>query len=199
MEGLFHFASFLYGIAGTLHPDGVDAHNRVDICADHKGRKILRKPRMALAHHIISDPHELVKGRTTPDKAVVTKEDVPAEQDIIGEGVGISDNAIVSDMRACHEVVVVAEYGIGGLVDAAMDRYILPQDVSLANEDTGTDRFIKSAKLRVGAENGTCAHEGAFADLRSGTDLGRTLDDTVITDSDALLDDRKGTYFYAGA
>ena len=53
---------------------------------------------MPLAHDVIADSHELMEGGTPADKTMISKKDVPAQKDVIGEGVGISHNAIVPDV-----------------------------------------------------------------------------------------------------
>lgn len=154
---------------------------------------------MSLAHHIITDPYELMKSGAASDEAVVAETNVSAEEDVIGEGVEIAHEGIVSDMGPGHEVIFVPENGFHFFVNAAMDRDVLTQNVALSDADAGPDRLIESAKLGVRPEDGARPHEGASADPGPRTDLRRALDHTIISDAGIGLDDCVGPDFYPDA
>src|SRR5437588_117612 len=82
---------------------------------------------------------------------IVADMDMTAEQTIVGDDYVVPDFAVVSDMRADHEKILVADFGYTVFGTAAMNRAMLANDIVVSDHDIGLAVGGEGKVLRRGA------------------------------------------------
>ena len=138
-------------------------------------------------HHKTTDAHILVKGGAAAEKRSVIDLNVTREQTIIRDHHVIADLAIVSDVRAYHQKIFVANFCDAAFGAATVNRAKLADNIFVADLDPGLSFRRKGKVLR------------RRADHRSVTDQVIDSDRNIAFDDDVRLNCRSFTDDYLAA
>src|SRR5262249_40838941 len=100
---------------------------------DAKWRNIAAGARQPAHHREPPDAGVLMHDAVAGDQRAIADLDPSGEQRVSRDDGGISDAAIVRDVRILHEEVVVADDGDLAALAAAMNRGALAKDVAIAD------------------------------------------------------------------
>ena len=135
LERIFNFLPVLRAESCTLQTDDVNSENGIAFCGDRERRQIFAKCGTPLNHHQPPYVHVLVKCRSSTEKCLIVYEHVSGQQTIVGNDHVVIDLAIVTNVNANHEKIVVADLRRAAFGTATMDRAILANHVLIADLD----------------------------------------------------------------
>src|SRR5918996_3883948 len=122
----------------------------------------------------------LMKDTTAAEKRPVIHADVTAEQTIVGNDHIASNCAIVTEMRADHQKIVVADFGRASVCASTMDRAVFANDILIANLDPRFSFWRERNVLRRRANNGAVPDEIVCADRRITFDHNMRLQNCLV-------------------
>src|SRR5690606_14455403 len=112
----------LRGVAVASQADQVEPDDQAAVAVDHDvGRNVLHDAGTAADHGQATHTAELVHGNGTGDKGPICDGDEAAEQRVVGQDDVGADRAIVCDVGANHEQVVIADGRHAGFVQSAVN------------------------------------------------------------------------------
>src|SRR5258707_10416629 len=108
-----------------------------------------------------------MKCRSTAEECCIVHTHVPGQQTIVRDDDVVSNQAIVTDMRACHQEVLIADFGGAPLRAAAMDGTVFTNHVVVSDLDLRFSVRRERKILRRGANNAALSEEISKADLEN--------------------------------
>lgn len=119
--------------------------------------------------------------------------DIAGQKRVVDEGDVIADGAVVGEVNASHEVVVVAEGGRCSGAGAAVNGDVFADGIAGADPDVADDAGLEGGVL------GFCADDCSITDFIVGTDRGVSgyngmgLNLAAVPDLNVLIDNDAGT------
>jgi hypothetical protein len=140
-----------------------------------------------------------MKHTTAAEECPVIHANVTAEQTIVGDDHAVSDHAIVTKMRTCHQKIFVADFCRASVRAPAMNRAVFANDILIANLNPRFSFRRERNVLRRRANNGAVSDEitGPDSDFSLNHDM--CLHDRIVADHHFWSDRRKWTDFDIGA
>jgi hypothetical protein len=133
-----------------------------------------------------ADPAELVHGYSAADEGLIADMDVSSEHAAIGEDDVRSDYAVMGDVASRHQETLGADEGVFSGFGRSMNRHVLTDDRSVADERSGSSVYVEGKVLRIAADD--CE----VVDLDTNSELGAGLDDGMGRDAAAWPEHRAG-------
>jgi hypothetical protein len=127
-----------------------------------------------------------------------SKRDVTGQQDAVSHHHAVADVAIVGDVRAGHEEIVVADRRFALVVQAAVDADVLANDVAVADDQPGRGA-VEAEVLRWETDGGAGINLILDAHDRGPLDVDHRPDLAAVANGDAGLDDGIGADLNVGA
>lgn len=165
----------------SLEPDVVDTNEFCAVARDHRKRRgIERQLRIRRGHHAFTHPGKLMHPCISAENGIVTDAHMTGEPGKTGNHTMRTNLAIVTNVGAIHDQVVIAHRRTATASRRAdMHRHVLSDDVVAANLQTCglvTRRLIlgRTSETREGMNLAACTHPSS------------TRNDRVRPDHDAV-------------
>jgi hypothetical protein len=126
----------LSGASVSLQADPVEAMNLCSVTLSHEVRRnVLTHHSSGTDHRHIAESHELVDpGEPTNDDAI-TDDHVPGQRRTVGEYAPITNQGVVTDVRVCHEQILIADPGYHPAATRSwLKSHALPDDVAITDD-----------------------------------------------------------------
>lgn len=176
------------GNSRTPHPDHIDSANMVDVLLDDERWNVLGRGRHAAEQNQAPDAAVLVYGAVPGKKNAVFQQAMAAQKGTIGQDTLVANDAIMGNMAAGHEEIVVTNPGFKPFIGASMDRHIFAEDIVLPND--GACFFAAEFQvLRKFAQYGAAVNHVRFAHLERAYEHRMRTDHTSRTQADATIKD----------
>ncbi len=165
----------------------------------HEGQHVLGGHGEAAHEGVVAHPAELVDRGEGADVAAVPNLHVSREGGGVGEDVLAAHVAVVRDVGAGHQEVVVGQGGEpAAAFGAPVQRAAFAEDVAVANLQAG-GRPLELEVLGTHAEGGVGVDVIVLAQLRVGADDDVAAEQGAGTDDGVALDDAEGPHHHAFA
>ena len=139
----------------------------------------------------MADPAELMDRDGAGQVRAVPHVDMPCHEDAIGQDDFVFQPAVVRDVRPDHQQVAVANRRRRVLVERAVNRARLPNDVVIA--DRQPSRLLRHLRvLRQSADHGALEDLIACAQGAAPFDDDMAAELATVAQNDVGLDDREG-------
>src|SRR5260370_15061518 len=132
-ERRFDFISILRGEASPTQANYVQADDVVALSCGDERRNIFAEGGAALGHNEPPDVHVLMKEAGAATKRAAIHANVSAKQTIVRDDDIVSDFAVVPDVRADHEKILVPDFGDASLGASAVNRAMLANHIFVSN------------------------------------------------------------------
>lgn len=194
---------------GAPQTDDIEACDSIVAARDAKRRQILADARASLHQGQAADATELVDDAIAGNEGPVAERDMPREQGAVGDDVVGADLAVVSDMAAGHEEILVPNDRVLLELGGPMHRAVFAEHISLTDAQSRGRSAVFEVLGRVaddraamepviGANEGVAGdvdvrpHTAAGAQHHIGIDHGKRADDGPVTDLCSGVDTGKG-------
>jgi hypothetical protein len=134
-----------------------------------------------------------MKCRSTAEESPIVHAHVTGQQTIIRDDNVVPERAIVANVSACHEKIVVADFGGAALRTASMNRAVFANDIVVSDLDLRFSFRRERKVLRRRANNGAMSNKIARADRDISLYDNVRLHDCVATDNGLWPDYREWT------
>lgn len=155
MKSMFDLSTRRRRKSTSTKPDGIQSDESCAIPGHHReGGCIQRKLRPTRSHHGFAHPRVLVKSRIGAEYGEVIDSSVAGQPTKTRDDRMVPDLTIMTDMRAVHDIVVIADSCTSAALRGPdMDRDLFPNLGTRANLEAR--RFaVKGPILRFGTEAG---------------------------------------------
>src|SRR4029453_9963566 len=96
--------------SGSTKSDHIQTENVIALRCDYERWNVFAERGRTLRDGQSADVHVLVKNATATEKGRIANPNMPAEQAIVRDDHIVSDLAIVADVRAGHQKVLVSDF-----------------------------------------------------------------------------------------
>ena len=179
---------------GPAHPDDVQSKDRIPFRRHGERRQIFPEGRAALHHDEPADAHVLMKGGAAAEKGLVVHAHVARQETVVGDNHLIADGAIVTEMRAHHQEILVSHRGGAALGAAAMNCAILAKHIIVSDLNRCFPVVREGQVLWGRADDATRPDKVAGPDGDESLDNGVRLNDRAAADAHVRPDHRAGSY-----
>src|SRR3981081_1203177 len=124
-----------------------------------------------------------MKGRSSAEKRLVVHAHVPGEQTIVRNDDVVADLAVVPDVHANHQEIIVADFGRASLRAAAMNCAVFADDVFITDIDLGFSFGRISKVLRRSPNDRAVTDKILFADRDVAFDNDVRLNSRYVADT----------------
>ena len=153
---------------------------------------------MALSHDIATNSDKLVEHGASPEEAMVRDDGMTTESAAVGHGIEVPDDAVVPEVAADHEHIVVSQDGLPAFGGAAMDGAMFADHTAVADAHSAGYGLVEATNLRGTADDGTRTDLAICADLCSFENLCSGGDAAAFGDDNSFFNDCEGTDHYGG-
>ncbi len=151
----------------------------------------LPNPEDTLGDRELPNAHELMENAAASKKRAVFHRHVTAEKTVVRDDHLVAEGAIMPEMRAGHEEIVVADAGRGTRGRAPMNGHMLANDIAVADFDRAASPGLETEILRRATDERTVSNLVIRPQANHAFDHGVRLDDSARSDFHFTADARK--------
>ena len=188
-EGLVDFRTLIRQEARAPKPGPIDPDNAIRFRGYGERRYVLEKASAVPAERESPHADVLMKSAAFGDKGMIVDTDVSAEQNIVRQDDVISQEAVVTEVRAGHEETVVGNRGHTAIGASPVNRAILPDRVSVSDSDRAGNTGMEAGVLWITSDNCAVPNEIILPYDDTLSNHGVGLDRAVITNLREAIND----------